>query len=259
MGITVFPNGVGNRPLTDLLGEMPIQDPISIHTFFDDFDKFEFPAGVAPPVTNQDMASGWRVYNSQGSQSYVRATDSTSGNGQQGGRIQLLAQDPTITSNLGLQTQNSGFTLQLGSELWMEARMANQNAGGTDNQMFGGLLTTNDSPVGGTRTELGFKKVQSDNDWRFQYHLDDDNILNPVIATIDDGNMHIFQFHWDGLTKMTFGVDGENQSEIVTDLPANNNTKVLAPTLFVHNVSTNIRQLEVDYILVVQRLDNRKV
>ena len=39
MGVTRFPNGVGNHPDNHPLANLPLLDPAVSHTFFEDFDK----------------------------------------------------------------------------------------------------------------------------------------------------------------------------------------------------------------------------
>lgn len=249
MGVTRFPNGVGNRPETDLLGDYPRQDPAGVVTLFDDFLTFPVDRDAASPTPNGVLGNGWV----QAGSTVGTPTNHVRAKGDElGGVILVAAGAGSAVADVRLQSANSPFNVEYGQELWLEARVANAS-NNVNSIMFAGLLEYGQDPTASV-VKLGFQKQNGNNSWHADFRDDTSSIVNVTLSTINSQAMRLLQMHWDGVQYLSYAIDGAfiGKSDI-TDavLP----TGEMAATFYTEDFTTGTqRTMEVDYILVAQAI-----
>ncbi len=227
LDVTNLPGGISNRNSSEMFGSMGQLDPTKYHTFFDDFD--------APVIISSELAG----YNDTTAGTVV-ANDTIVG-----GAI-AIASGGTDTNVAIIQPVNQGFNIVAGKRVYFRCKL--QAADVADNDVLCGLM----DDIGDITPNDGIFFLMADLAATVDIIVRSGNsevVTKADIKTMVAATQTTFEFYFDGLDRLYYGVDGAIIGFLTVDtLP----TGVLAPTVGVISGDTGAKVILVDYLFAAQ-------
>lgn len=224
---TNFSNGVSNRRASNIFGSMAQLDPTRFHNFMDDFDA---------PIIITDFLAG---YND--SVTGTIAADDTI----DGGAIALATGAVDTNVNI-IQPVSQGFSCVASRALYFRSKLSTADV--IDADVIVGLMdeVTDITPADG----MFFLKADAAATVDFIVRSGGVEIATSVdIATMVNDIQITFEFYWDGIDRVYFGVNGNVIGHVtLTTLP----TGLMAPTVGAITGATAAKTVLCDYLFAAQ-------
>lgn len=220
---TNFENGITNRNAAHIFGSMGHLDPTKFHTFMDDFD--------APIILAGDL-SGFNV----------SLTGTIAGNDTIDGGAILLTTGATDTNVNIIQPVSQGFSCVASRPLYFRAKL--ETADVIEADVLVGLMdeVTDITPTDGIFFLKADAAATVD---LFVRSGGVEQATSAAIATMVNDTQVTFEFYWDGIDRVYFGVDGTPLGFVtITTLP----TGLMAPTVGAITGATAAKTVLCDYL-----------
>lgn len=227
-----FTKGITNAAAGTTLGQLIVPDPTSIHTFLDDFNKFDPGEWVITRVHAGATAGAETISDADGGvlAFYPANADDDSTYFEHKG-----------TANVS--TASEIFTLETGKKLWFKARFQVSDTG--DSDFFIGLKSADTTPLTAPVDGIWFQSDDGDDYLDF-------NVYNTSVSILADAAIHTCV----DATYLTCGFyfDGARVYYYVNDIEVGDNGSISVPTAAmtisfgVRNGSAAARTMSVDYI-----------
>uniref|UniRef100_A0A6M3JSB4 Putative structural protein n=1 Tax=viral metagenome TaxID=1070528 RepID=A0A6M3JSB4_9ZZZZ len=221
-----FTNGVTNVASDKPMGQLLIPDPTSVHTFFEDFDRY---AAGDWTVTETDAGATQALADGDGGQLLITNT---------------AADDDLV----GIQLAKESFTLESGKKAWFTARIKGSDA--TQMDWLVGLHVTDTSPIASAPSDgVYFRKDDGDTNIDIAVVASSATVAEVNgIATATTGFVRL-DIYFDGVDTIHYFVDGVEIGTIeTTSFP----TTELNVSFAVQNGEAVAKTLTVDWIGAVK-------
>lgn len=184
MTTTNFPDGVTNANVEEVFGQMVFPDPTLFHTYFNDFDTYV----AGDWVVTETGAGGTQAL--------------TAGNGG----LLLLTSDALDNDGMVLQKTPAAFALAVGKKAWFGCRFAMEKATESDLQV--GLVIVDTTPLDAT-DGIYFEKLDGTATVSIVCRKNaTTGSTSAAVATLAAATQTEFQWYFDGVDKLYYGVNG---------------------------------------------------
>ena len=221
MPTTHFPNGITTTTAEAPFGNFILPNPLSVHSFFDDFNFF-----TAAEWTENE--------NGDGMVALVVSSD--------GGSI-LMTTAGTEGNDIALESIAELFLMEAGKQAWFEARITPSEGPQVD--WFVGLRDKDSDPFANDPDGIFFSKADEGNDVLLT--VKGAATLSQTVFTEDLTATAIqLSFYFNGDDKVTAFVNGVAAGSVLTatTLP----TSILALSFGIQTGDASVETLNVDYV-----------
>lgn len=212
-------------------GDLPVGEEPDLCVYMNDF-----------LVAQDYSASDWVITTTEdgaGSATEAIAADERCG-------ALLITNDDAEDDVDSLQSAEEAFSLTAGKQLWMSMRIKVGDADEAD--MFIGLAITDTTPRDAT-DKIGFLLADGSAALSAVSTKDSTSTTSSSIATLADATYVKLAFHYDGVNKVEWFVNGAKVATHTANIPDDEN---LAITLNLQNGAAAANTLTVDYIYIAQ-------
>lgn len=189
-----YPNGVGNVKPSDACRNLPMPSLTRVNYLFDDFNWHS-----AAAAASDGSGSKWATASeAEGVQAMIDGD---------GGQIRLTA-GSGANERFVMYTQKEMITLEAGRRAWfgIRCKMATDLTKGI---FLFGLTQTDTDPLTVTdRDGVYFKKDAADTNVDIEMIASSSAVARDTAIDTADGSMHTYEFEFDGVSTVTYFIDG---------------------------------------------------
>ena len=222
-----FPNGMGNRAVSDPMGMLGMPDPTKYHVWFDDFDDYD-----ANMWTETATSVGTGT-------SAVTVPDADGGLA----RITTAANE---NDGIFCEWDSETFKVESGKKMWIKARFQVGDAAQSD--MIIGLHSTDTTPLDATHR---FAFITEDGSAAMFFNVDDNSTDadSSTVATLADDTFVEVAAYYDGKGTIMLYADGAHITTMSSvDVPSGE----MAVGFGYLNGAAGAETTDIDYLLVIK-------
>ena len=171
-----YSSGVTNVPSSDLMGQLIIPDPSSVHMYYNHFDTY--------------AAGDWTVTETQ-----AAATEALTD--ADGGAL-LITNSAADNDLVGMQLVGESFTFESGKKLWGKVALTLGDA--TQSDCIVGLHVLDTSPIATAPSDgVYFRKDDGDTNWDFVIVASSASVIDVAAIGTATTSKVILGFYFDGV------------------------------------------------------------
>lgn len=223
-----FTSGVTNNPTTNIMRALPVLDPTKVHTYFNDFDKYD--------------AADWTITTTE-----AGGGDATEALADADGGVLVITNDAADNDLDFIQKKGESFMFVTGKKLWFKARFKIFEVIQCDAKI--GLIITDTTLLDVTD---GVYFGTDDGDALLDFGVEKNNVATAVtgIKTLVADTYLEVAFYYDGKAGIEYAIDGVIKgTAALTNLP---DDEELTVTFGIQNGEAVANVLSLDYILVAK-------